>query len=138
MLKLLATTVVILAINGPAGASEPTLEQGIMGDWEAKPFTWQTGAVKGCRYRQIINIQRKIGPGRFVGTYKARTSCVSKSWNLRGNITVTVQGKDVTINADTRHWITERVKYRNSYLMEGKDAQGHPMIYVRPKSLPNS
>jgi len=140
MIRLTVTTLALTAmfVAAPVRATEPPLSQGILGDWEAKPFTWQTGAVKGCRYRQIITIRRQIAPDKYVGVYKARTSCVSKAWNLRGNITVTVKGRDVTIDADTKHWIQERVKYRNSYRMEGKDAQGHPMIYVRPKGLPSS
>lgn len=124
---------------GPVLADQaPDIDRGILGDWEAKPFTWRTGDVKGCRYRQIITIDRKVGPGRFIGTYKARTSCVSKAWNLRGKIFVSVSGRTVTIDAATQYWIRETVRYVNSYRMEGKDAKGHPMIYVRPKGAPNS
>ena len=132
----LAATVPLAATS--AGATEPKVDEGILGDWEAKPFTWRTGEVKGCRYRQIITIRQRVAPGKFIGTYKARTTCTSKAWNLRGNITVTVTGHDVRIDADTKHWIVERVRYINSYRMEGKDAQGHPMIYVRPKGKPIS
>lgn len=136
------TLIALVALVSPAGPAfadqVPTIDQGILGDWEAKPFTWRTGEVKGCRYRQIITIRKKIGPGKFVGTYKARTSCVSKAWNLRGTIFVSVSGRTVTIDAATQHWIRETVRYVNTDRMEGKDAKGHPMIYVRPKGVPNT
>lgn len=139
MASLVGPLVVLVSIAVPASAEQvPNIDRGILGDWEAKPFTWRTGDVKGCRYRQIITIDRKVSPGRYVGTYKARTSCVSKAWNLRGKIFVSVTGRAVTIDADTKYWIRESVRYVNSYRMEGKDAKGHPMIYVRPKGAPNS
>jgi len=140
MRRLILTALATLILSpGPALADQvPDIDRGILGDWEAKPFTWRTGDVKGCRYRQIITIRRKISPGKFVGTYKARTSCVSKAWNLRGKIFVSVTGRTVTIDAATHHWILETVRYINTYRMEGKDAKGHPMIYVRPKGVPNT
>lgn len=139
-LSLVVAAVVADGLAGVqrAAAQGTSIERGILGDWEAKPFTWRTGEVKGCRYRQIITIGRKIGPGRFTGSYKARTTCVAGGWNLKGRITVDVKGTTVTITGSTKHWIVETVRYLNPYRMEGKDAQGHPMIYVRPKALPNS
>lgn len=134
-----AAIALIALLAAPAAArAESGIAKGILGEWLAKPFTWHIGRVKGCRYRQVINIERQVSPGRFEGTYSARTTCVARAWNLHGKITVTVTGNTVTIAGNAKEWIVETVRYLSPFRMEGKDARGHPMIYVRPKGAPTS
>lgn len=138
---VLATTVLagaLLAVAPATARADGNISQGILGEWRAKPFTWNIGKVRGCRYRQAITIDREVAPGRFEGTYSARTTCVEGAWNLTGKITVTVSGERVTIAGNAKDWIVETVRYLSPHRMEGKDARGHPMIYVRPKGAPTS
>jgi hypothetical protein len=140
-IAVLAAGVMIAALPALAPApvrAESGINEGILGEWEAKPFIWHIEQVKGCRYHQFITVDRQIAPGRFAGRYRARTTCATRSWDLHGKITLTVSGDTVTINGNPRGWIVETVRYRSPSRMEGKDARGHPMIYVRPKGLPTS
>jgi hypothetical protein len=139
--RSLSTMLLAAALLAPAIAAaraETGIGQGILGEWEAKPFIWHIEKVKGCRYHQFITVERQLAPGRFAGRYRARTTCPTRAWNLHGKITITVSGDKVTISGDPTRWIVETVRYLSPSRMEGKDARGHPMIYVRPKGLPTS
>ncbi|MEQ8697137.1 MAG: hypothetical protein RLT05_11325 [Bauldia litoralis] len=128
----------LVAAAPSAARAEAAISKGILGAWQAKPFTWHVGKVKGCRYRQHISIDREVAAGQFEGTYSARTTCAGRAWNLNGRITVTVSGRTMTIAGHAKDWIIETVRYISPLRMEGKDARGHPMIYVRPKGAPTS
>jgi hypothetical protein len=136
-IALLGVAVLLAATAGPVRA-ESDVAHGIMGDWSAKPFVWRTGRVKGCRYRQAIHIERRVGPGRFVGSYRARTACATRAWTLHGRIVVTVSGRTVKIDSDTAFWIVETVRYVSPERMVGADARGNPLVYRRPRGLPTS
>lgn len=137
ILPALALVLLILPFAAEATRAEESDEPNLMGTWRIEPFRWKLPAVQGCLYEQSIVIERRVGPGEYVGLSQQQTTCPGGApVPSETRIRISISGDRVTITSGDPSWIPEHLRYISPRRMEGSDRHNHEIIYRRPRGEP--